>query len=83
MIKLVNLSIALCLAGGLSLAGLSPSVAKGKANTYRATSPSHRAIRTNIPRPAAIAPAPPIVRCLHGVWDPYGVRCDTTIGGGG
>jgi hypothetical protein len=83
MIKLMNLSIALCLVGGLSLVDTSPSLAKGKANSHRVKSPSQRAVRTNIPRPAAVAPAPPIVHCLHGVWDPYGVRCDTTIGGGG
>jgi hypothetical protein len=83
MIKLMNLLIALCFVGGLLLVDTSPSLAKGKANTHRAKSPPHYAIRTNIPRPAPVAPAPPIVRCLHGVWDPYGVRCDTTIGGGG
>jgi hypothetical protein len=77
MVKLMKVLMALCLVGGLSLAGLSPSLAKGKASAYRVKSPSYRAIRTNIPRPAAVAPAPPIVRCLHGVWDPYGVRCDS------
>jgi len=72
MIKITNSLIALGVVGALSLGVASPTLAKtkAKANSYRAASPSQQYVR----RPVVVAPA--VHRCRHGVWDPYGVRCD-------
>jgi hypothetical protein len=73
MIKIAGLLMGLGFAAALSLATSSPTLAKAhaKASSHRATSPSYQYdVRRS-------APVPPIVRCRHGVWDPYGLRCDT------
>ena len=58
------------LAAVLSLPGAAPSVAKGQGKA-----PAHR-VAPSPPYVRAPANPAPVVRCRHGVWDPYGVRCD-------
>jgi hypothetical protein len=74
MIKIANSLIALgCAALLLSLS--SPSLAKAKSKvSHRAKPPSYQSY---VRAPVLVAP---VVRCLHGVWDPYGVRCDDPVG---
>jgi len=68
MIKITNSLIALGCVGALSLAVASPTLAKTKASSARAKSPSSRYhVRV---------PVAPVARCRVGVWDPYGLRCD-------
>jgi hypothetical protein len=73
MIKIAGSLMGLGFAAGLSLAVSSPTFAKtpAKVSSHRAKSPSYQ---YDVRRPAPITP---IVRCRHGVWDPYGLRCDT------
>jgi len=75
MIALARALIALSVAGALSLAALSPALAKvkAKASSHRLKSPAYQY--------SAYPPPAPVVHCLHGVWDPYGVRCDANMGG--
>ena len=75
MIKVGTFLIALSVAAALSLVNASPGLAKGKAKmkSHRATSSYSQVVR---PAPRFV----PIERCRHGVWDPYGVRCDDPAG---
>jgi len=74
MMKIGNVLIALSLAALLSLAFASPTLAKAKkAKNHRVGSATSQVIS----RPAIVGP---IVQCRHGVWDPYGVRCDDPAG---
>jgi hypothetical protein len=70
MIKITHSLIALGCAGALALAVASPTLAKTKASSARAKSPSSR-YHVRAPVPVA-----PVARCRFGVWDPYGLRCD-------
>jgi hypothetical protein len=76
MIKITNSLIMLGVAGALSLAAAGPTLAKtyAKAGSHRAKTPTHQYY---VRRPLPVAP---IVRCRHGVWDPYGARCDSMDG---
>jgi hypothetical protein len=76
MLKITNSLIALSVVGALSSSVSSPTLAKtkAKANSYRAASPSYQYVR----RPVVVAPV--VHHCRHGVWDPYGVRCDDPVG---
>jgi len=65
---------ALGLVGVLSLAVATPAIAKKRIKSNSAQRNS--AVMHQTRKPFAAAPAPPIVKCLHGVWDPYGLRCD-------
>ena len=74
MMKIANSLIVLGFAAALALTGSSPALAKpqGKASHYRAAKASH------------LRAAPPAYQynkgdkrqCVHGMWDPYGLRCD-------
>ena len=73
LIKIANALMAFGVAVVLSLALSSPGLAKAKAKvSHRAKPPS--------PYVRAYVPLAPIVRCRHGVWDPYGLRCDDPVG---
>ena len=75
MDKITNSLVALAFVGVLSLAVASPTLAKTKASSVRAKSPSsHYHVR-------AARPVAPVVRCRFGVWDPYGLRCDDPASG--
>jgi hypothetical protein len=72
--KTTNLLILLSFVGVLSLAVSSPTLAKthAKASSHRA-SPAYQ---YNVRRVVPVAPV--VRRCPNGgVWDPYGLRCDT------
>ena len=75
MTALARALIALGVAGALSLVAVSPGFAKAKAKT------SHHRLKSPAYRYSAYPPPAPVVQCLHGVWDPYGVRCDPNMGG--
>jgi len=73
IIRIANSLIAVGCAAMLLLS--SPSLAKTKSKvSHRAKPLSYRAY-VRAPVPVA-----PVVRCPHGVWDPYGVRCDDPVG---
>lgn len=74
MAKTARSLIALGLTGVLSLAVATPAIAKKRTKSHSAQLNTAAVPQTR--KPVAVAPAPPIVKCLHGVWDPYGLRCD-------
>jgi hypothetical protein len=75
MVKMVSSLIALSVAGMLALSASTPTFAKGnaKVSNHRLAPPSSQQARRPLPA------APFVHRCRHGVWDPYGVRCDRVI----
>jgi hypothetical protein len=64
--------VAVAVVGALSIVISSPTLAKTQAKVKRphAVSSSYQSTSDHG------RPAPMVRRCRHGVWDPYGLRCD-------
>src|SRR5204862_4736899 len=70
MIKITTALVGLSLLGTLSIVDASPTLAKAKVKGSAQRPKTSPTYQYDIRRTVQV------VRCTHGVWDAYGVRCD-------